>query len=279
MTEVPGRVDVVVPAHNEQALIGACLSAVVSDARGLDVRVIVVANGCDDATAEIARAVGDGAAGIVGFVVVELPIASKPAALNAANDHLRGGPVVYLDADTVITPGSLGALLAVMDAPAGPVMVGPRPILVRPADRMTRGFAAVWSHLPSVRGEVIGGGCYAVNAEGRQRWGAFPDVIADDAYVRSLFAAGERKVVDGAGFLLVLPSGPELSRVLARWHRGNAELGRSASPAAGGSRNARAVLAAPGLWRHVPAFLWVQVTSRFRRRTRWARAESVRTTG
>ncbi|WP_158647147.1 glycosyltransferase family A protein [Actinoplanes sp. ATCC 53533] len=276
-----GQIDVVVPAHNEQALLGRCLGAVVGDARGLDVRVIVVANGCDDSTVDIARAAGDDAAANadVELVVVELAVASKPAALNAANDHLRGGPVVYLDADTVLTPGTLGALLAAMAAAGGPVMVGPRPILVRPGDRLGRGFAAVWSRLPSVRGDVIGGGCYAVNAQGRQRWSVFPDVIADDAYVRSLFTGNERTVVDGGGFLLVLPAGPELSRVLARWRQGNAELGESASPAAGGHRNARAVLAAPELWRHVPAFLWVQGASRLHRRRRWARADSVRAPG
>lgn len=273
-----GQLDVVVPAHNEQALIGACLGAVVGDARGLDVRIVVVANGCDDATAAIARAVGDDAASSAGveLIVVELPIAAKPAALNAANGHLRGGPVAYLDADTVLTPGTLRALLAAMAAAAGPVMVGPRPILVRSDDRLSRGFAAVWSRLPSVRGDVFGGGCYAVNAQGRQRWDAFPDVVADDAYVRSLFTEDERLVVDGGGLLLVLPAGPELSRVLARWRRGNAELGDSASPAAGGGRNARSVLAAPELWRHVPAFVWVQASSRLRRRQRWARADGVR---
>ncbi|MFC4070289.1 glycosyltransferase [Actinoplanes subglobosus] len=264
MTEV----DVVIPAHNEQALIGACLAAVTGDAHGLDVRVIVVANGCDDATADIARTAG--------VFVIELPEPSKPAALNAAGPHLRGVPVVYLDADTVITPGTLRALLTAMDAAGGPVLAGPRPILVRSPSRITRGFAAVWSRLPSVAGDVIGGGCYAVNAEGRRRWTDFPDVIADDGYVRSLFARPERLVVDGAGFLLVLPSGPDLGRVLARWRQGNAELGPSASPAGGHRGNARAVLARPGLWPYLPAFLWVQVTSRFHRRRRWARADSLR---
>jgi hypothetical protein len=74
----------------------------------------------------------------------------------------------------------------------------------------------------------------------------------------------------------VLPAGRELIRVLARWRQGNAQLA-DASPAAGGRSNARAVLATPGLWPHVPAFLWVQVASRLRRREIWARAEGVRT--
>jgi hypothetical protein len=269
-----GRVDVVVPAHDERALIGACLRSVAAAAAGLDVRVVVVANGCTDDTADVARAAGAG----VDLLVVELPAASKPAALNAANGYLRGVPVVYLDADTVLTPGSLPALVAAMDAAGGPVLVGPRPILVRPGDRLARGFGAVWSRLPSVDGDVVGSGCYAVNPAGRRRWGDFPDVIADDAFVRSRFARTERRVVDEAGMLLVLPAGRELVRVLARWRQGNAELA-GASPAAGGASNARAVLAARELWPHVPAFLWVQVASRLRRPERWARADGLRTLG
>jgi GT2 family glycosyltransferase len=274
LTGAGGRIDVVVPAHDERALIGACLRAVADDSADLDVRVVVVANGCTDDTADVARAAGAG----VDLVVVELAAASKPAALNAANRYLRGVPVVYLDADTVLTPGTLHALLAEMDAAGGPVLAGPRPVLVRPRDRLTRGFAAVWLRLPSVEGDVIGSGCYAVNAAGRRRWGDFPDVVADDAFVRSLFTRTERRLADGAGLLLVLPAGRELIRVLARWRQGNAELA-DASPAAGGSRNARAVLAAPGLWRHVPAFLWVQIASRLRRREGWARADGVRNPG
>jgi GT2 family glycosyltransferase len=275
---VAGRIDVVVPAHNEEALLGACLTAVVRDAGELDVRVIVVANGCTDSTVEVAERVIKEAASWtnVAIVVLELPDAAKPAALNAATDMCRGCPVIYLDADTVITPGTLLALSTTMDAADGPVLVAPRPVLVRPKGGPARGFAVVWSSLPAVRDDVIGAGCYAVNAQGRQRWTAFPDLTADDAYVRSLFTRDERKVVGRGGFLLVLPAWPELSRVLARWRRGNAELGESASPAAGGRRNAVAVLAEPALWRHLAPFLWVQGTSRLQRRPRWARADGVR---
>jgi hypothetical protein len=274
LTGTGGRIDVVVPANDEQALIGVCLRAVADDAAGLDVRVVVVANGCTDDTAGVARAAGAG----VDLVVLELATASKPAALNAANEYLRGVPVVYLDADTVLVPGTLRALLAAMREAGGPVLVGPRPILVRPRDRMARGFAAVWSRLPSVEGDVVGSGCYAVNADGRRRWDDFPDVVADDAFVRSRFTRAERRLAGGAGLLLVLPAGRELVRVLARWRQGNAELA-DASPAAGGSRNARAILAAPELWRHVPAFLGVQIASRLRPRENWARADGVRTPG
>jgi hypothetical protein len=42
---------------------------------------------------------------------------------------------------------------------------------------------------------VPGAGLFAVNRAGRARWGAFPDIISDDGFVRLHFAAHERRRV------------------------------------------------------------------------------------
>ena len=67
---------VVVPAHDEAAVIADRLGHL-TGALGPDVELVVVANGCSDRTAEVARTVP-------GVRVVELPVAAKAAALNAA---------------------------------------------------------------------------------------------------------------------------------------------------------------------------------------------------
>ena len=47
---------VIIPANNEEALLGACLeSLLASDSPACCVEIVVVANGCKDKTAEIAR--------------------------------------------------------------------------------------------------------------------------------------------------------------------------------------------------------------------------------
>ena len=54
-------VSVVIPAHNEGAYIGKCLTCVQKAAERIkpqEVEVIVVANRCTDRTAEIARSFG-----------------------------------------------------------------------------------------------------------------------------------------------------------------------------------------------------------------------------
>ncbi|MCP2269101.1 glycosyltransferase [Actinokineospora diospyrosa] len=255
-------IDVVVPARDEGALVGACVRSALVGSADLDVRVVVVANGCSDDTAERAREAG--------AVVVETAGEGKAAALNVGLGHCREGAVVFLDADTVLTPGTLGAMAAALDVPR-PRLVGPRPLLVEPDGWLARGFAAVWTRLPGVADDVVGAGCYAVNAAGRDLVPAFPDVVADDAWARTRFA---ERVVAGT-FLFVLPRGRELVDVVRRWRDGNAALPES--PSASTARNLTFIARRPRLWPRLPAFLAVLVLGR--RRRGWARADGVRQPG
>jgi glycosyltransferase involved in cell wall biosynthesis len=254
---MPVRCDVVIPAHDEERLLGNCLRAVLAPDDRLSLRVIVVANGCTDGTADVVRSLLPSRDH--DLRLVELPSAGKWRALNAAAPHLRGVPVVHLDADTVLLPGTLAALAEELTRATGPLLAAPPPVLARPRRRLTRGFAAVWTQLPAVAGQVTGNGVYAVNAAGRARWTDFPPVIADDAYVRSLFAPQETVVLPTGGFVLVLPEGRDLIAVLRRWHRGNRELA-TADPSPGLRANARFLATRRDLWRHAPAFLLVRAT-------------------
>ena len=93
---------VLVPAHNEEPVIGRCLEAVAADRRPVDT-VLVVADRCTDGTAEIARTFG--------ARVLERGPDDEPgraAARQAGLEHARTlawDAVVMLDADSVISPG------------------------------------------------------------------------------------------------------------------------------------------------------------------------------
>nr|WP_285611912.1 glycosyltransferase [Actinokineospora globicatena] len=251
-----------VPARNEGALVGASVRSVFVGSAGLDVRVIVVANGCTDDTAERAREAG--------AIVFEVAGEGKAAALNAGLARCRDGAVVFLDADTVLMPGALARMAEAMDVPR-PRLVGPRPLVVRPSGWLARSFAAVWTRLPAVAGDVVGAGCYAINAAGRALVDRFPDVVADDAWVRTRF---RERIVAGE-FLLVFAEGRELVDVVRRWRDGNAALAEA--PSAGAGANLRFALRNPGLWLRLPGFLAVLVLGRKQRG--WARSEGVRVGG
>ncbi|MGI5212308.1 glycosyltransferase [Plantactinospora sp. CA-290183] len=108
---------VVVAAHNEAALLGRTLRTLLADARPGEFEVVVVANGCTDRTAEVARSVP-------GVRALELPEPSKPAALNAGDRAATGFPRIYLDADIALTTAAARALAA---AVAGPEVLAAAP--------------------------------------------------------------------------------------------------------------------------------------------------------
>ena len=101
------RVAIVVPAHNEEGVIGQTISALREQAsRGT--AIFVVADNCTDRTAEIAHL-----AGATVIVRHEPDRRGKGFALAATREHLRNAPpdvVVVIDADCRIDRESLTAL-------------------------------------------------------------------------------------------------------------------------------------------------------------------------
>jgi N-acetylglucosaminyl-diphospho-decaprenol L-rhamnosyltransferase len=272
--------DVVVPASNEAAVLPACLAALLRQEGVSDLRIVVVANGCTDDTAEQARSfIAVAAARGHELRVLDLPVAGKAAALNAASSHLRGGSSTFLDADIVLGPGALQALVDRLESLDTPALAAPARSTFRPHDRVIAQYHTVREALPSMRSGVIGGGCYAVNQAGRARWGRFPDLRGDDMYVRSRFPLHEQHVLAHVYFLSQLTDDRrEMVRLASRWHRGNREVhGAQVSWTSRALRHVRDVHAVRRHWRALPAFLAVSLLARTTRGAgRWPRALSVR---
>ncbi|WP_305970130.1 MULTISPECIES: glycosyltransferase family 2 protein [unclassified Mameliella] len=189
-------VSVILPASNEAALIGGCLEALLdSEESGAGmVEVIVVANGCRDDTADVARGYAARmAARGWHLVVIEQRAGSKPGALNAGDAAASGAIRVYLDADVIVTPGLLAQLVTALYVD-GPRYASGR-VEIAAEGAISRAYARIWRRVPFMRDVVPGCGLFAVNAAGRARWGAFPDIISDDIYVRLQFRPGERQGV------------------------------------------------------------------------------------
>lgn len=113
MAETRGRFDgpvtvtVLIPAHDEAASIGQTIDSLLAQSRRPD-RVVVVADNCSDATAEIARAHG---------AEVRESVANADKKAGALNQALRdvvpglgdNDTVMVMDADTVLDDGFLAA--------------------------------------------------------------------------------------------------------------------------------------------------------------------------
>ncbi|GAB7043512.1 MULTISPECIES: glycosyltransferase family 2 protein [Catenuloplanes] len=211
-------ISVVVPAHNEAAMLGRCLDRVT----GPEVQVVVVPNGCTDDTAAIARDRGD-------VHVVELAEGSKTAALNAGDRTATGFPRIYVDGDVVLTPGSVHRLAEALRRTGALVAVPRREPDLTGRPLAVRAYYAIHNRLPAVRTGLFGRGVIALSATGRSRFGEFPAVMADDLFLDSLFGADERVVVDEAAAEVATPR--RTADLLARLRRvrsGNTAL-RAAS--------------------------------------------------
>jgi glycosyltransferase involved in cell wall biosynthesis len=211
----------IIPASNEERWIGPCLAAVAdSDPVPGGLEVIVVANGCHDATAAVARAF---AARIPGLQVLERAEGSKPGALTAGDAAAVGETRAYLDADCVVSKGVLAALALAL-ARAEPSYAGATPVIPRAQSLLTRAYARFWQSLPFARSTAPGYGLYAVNAAGRARWGDFPQIISDDTFVRLQFTPEDRVQVPQTYLWPMVEGFAALTRVRRRQDRGVREL-------------------------------------------------------
>ncbi len=216
---------IIIPANNEAAHIGACLSALLASTGPDGVQVIVAANGCSDATVALAEAFHSQAeAQGWQLSVMDLPALGKIGTLNAADEAARFGSRVYLDADVVVEPDLMAQLFDALDQEA-PVYASGQLQLAPAQSWTTRAYARIYARVPFVTDGVPGAGLFAVNAAGRTRWAEFPDIISDDTFVRLSFAPNERIGVP-AGYSWPLVEGfSNLVRVRRRQNAGVAQVG------------------------------------------------------
>ena len=201
---------IIVPAHQEAALIGATLAALraAADTLALDHEIIVVDDASTDATAAIAAASG--------ARVVHVAHRQIAATRNAGAAAARGDRLLFVDADTLVDATVLAAALAAMDH--GAVGGGCR---VRFAGRVRwreRVFTAAL--MQAFRRVGIAPGCFLFCTRGAfdavggfdQRWYAGEDV----AMSRALAAHGHFVVLREA----VVTSDRKLRTFAAREHLG-----------------------------------------------------------
>ncbi|GAA1389982.1 glycosyltransferase [Luteococcus peritonei] len=213
---------IIIPAHNEATVIGRTLEELATGELRPGTRVLVAANGCTDDTIAIAESFADR----LDVTVLDLPVASKQAALNGAEDVLfaddrpENFPRVYLDADIAAPAASVNRVLEVLES--GEVLAARPPLAyqTQTADALVKAFYRARSRTPEVLQALWGAGFYAVSVQGRARWGRFPLDAPDDLYVDSLFSAEEKTVVGAEPVRVQVPrSSLALLKTLKRVYR------------------------------------------------------------
>jgi glycosyltransferase involved in cell wall biosynthesis len=209
---------IIVPAHNEATVITRTLTALLQQVDEHD-EVIVVCNGCNDDTADLASTFKPR----VTVLVTDVP--SKTNALNLGDRHARTFPRIYLDADITLRDGAVKAIVRALTSGQW-LAVSPDPIMdFQNASWAVRVYYEIWLSLPYCRKGMIGAGAYALSEKGRARFGDFPNVIADDGYARALFTEDERdRVLDAQSVVQAPATVGWLIKIKTRSRLGGAEL-------------------------------------------------------
>lgn len=279
---------VVVPAHNEEAVIERTLDALLAGAEPGELEIVVACNGCTDGTTDLVRATAARHPG-ASIQVLDLQVAGKARALAAADAHCQAFPRVFLDADVVLDVAAIRATVATLAD--GVLAASPRlTVDLARCPRRVRSYYGIWLQLPVLQRNYVGSGCYALSEAGRRRLGCFPDVIADDQLVRTSFADHERATVPGAAFVVHPPRTlGGLVRRGVRVRAGNVALRSENAPVRSASSGGhRALLQRlgrqPRSWPGLAVYIGVHVTVRALARRRlvmgdartWTRDETAR---
>ena len=197
-----GLFTIVVPAHNEEAVIERSLRTLCNQVTTCVLDIMVVCNGCSDRTADIVRA---HAAADPRIRLVEIAQGSKPAAIRAGFAAVSASAafVAVVDADVVLSTDAIEGLATALEGPL-PLIAAPQiDVDLTGCSRAVRRYYAVWLSQPYITAGVIGAGVFVVNSAGLERITALPDTMADDTWARAQFARAER--VTSAGTFTVFP--------------------------------------------------------------------------
>ncbi|MEM1062006.1 MAG: glycosyltransferase [Planctomycetota bacterium] len=280
-------ISVVIPAYNEEAVIARTLDSVLAALEHEPGEIVVACNGCRDRTYEIASSFGDPVR------VIQTETGSKPLAWNLGDEAASHFPRFYLDADIELAPD---ALSLTADLLRGGEVLAAAPAMRTDLTRSSwpvRAFYDVWSVVPYHAAGHLGSGFFALSEAGRARFGPFPDLVADDEFVRRQFAPHERKIVEDTWFSICPPADfTNLLAVKTRSRFGTFQLASkhpeltSGDHAGGWGRTLRTIAGRPSLWPKLPVYMAVNTIVRRRAASRmraaaepaWDRDETSRLT-
>jgi len=275
---------VVIPAHNEERGIARLLTGLTSGVEPGEIEIVVVCNGCTDATADVARDYGNA------VTVVELDQPSKRDALRHGDAEATAYPRLYVDADVELSGESVKRLSEVL---SGGSVLAAAPARVLPrtgVNPLVSWYYDVWEELPQVRSGLFGRGVIALSQEANERIRALPPMMSDDLVMSEAFRPAERSIVESAVVVVRPPKKVrDLLRRRVRSATGNAQADSEGLRSADAQTSPRVLVemmrAKPSLALRMPVFVGLTMAGKIASRraikrgdfSTWLRDESSRT--
>lgn len=220
---------VIIPAYNEEKCIERTLSEL-TNFSSLEVEVIVLPNGCVDNTAEFVRAK------FPSFKVVELDTGSKILAINKGLEIAQFEHVLVQDADVIISTESISSILRFIKSEQY-LFASPKTKIVQDGSLLTNMYYSFLKLTPAYRVGMVNSGAYLISPKARAMLGKFPQVIADDGYVKGTLGSANLTTVPSCYSVVMSPRTIwSLIKIKTRSKLGNMELKKKfTSPTTGGN--------------------------------------------
>jgi len=252
---------VVIPAHNEEAVIAQSLKRLTEGAAPGEFEIVVSCNACKDRTADIARSFS-------GVTVIETEKPGKPNALTLADQVATAFPRIYLDADILMTTETARELARALSQGSIHAAAPRLKVDVQGRSWLLKAYYAIWTRLPYCTQSMVGSGVYALSEQGRSRFGDFPELLAEDDFIRLLFAPHERKTLPDHDFIIAAPTSfGALLKLRRRWERSNRQIDNNFDGMRQNDERdympfLKEFLVRPSLWLAFPVYVYAIVSSR-----------------
>lgn len=220
---------VIIPAYNEEKCIERTLSELTCFSI-LEVEVIVLPNGCTDNTAEFVRAK------FPSFKVVELDTGSKILAINKGLEIAQFEHVLIQDADVTVSTESIRSILKFIENEQY-LFASPNTEIVQDGSLLVNMYYSFLKLTPAYQVGMVNSGAYLISPQARNILGAFPQVIADDGYVKGILGSANLTTIPSCYSVVMSPRTIwSLIKIKTRSKLGNMELNKKfTSPTTGGN--------------------------------------------
>ncbi len=210
-------ISVIVPAYNEINVIDHTLKPYAS--LTTEVQVIVVCNGCTDGTEDHVRS---------NYPWVELIVldeGSKVKAINAGNKVAKYFPRVYQDADVILSINSILNIEKEFDCKQYLFASPSVSLKGDKVDRIVKQYYEFIYETPAYKAGMVNSGVYILSKEALEKIGEFPNIIADDGFVKGCLGVENLQRLYNSTSIVGMPTKTiSLVKVKTRSQLGNFQL-------------------------------------------------------
>ena len=216
----PTKATIIIAAYNESSVIRHTLQSLLKNQPINNFQILVICNGCSDNTEHIIQNEFNT------VLCHTIPQASKSLAIRYAESLNPGFPRLYLDADIALRSTDATSLIQYAENQPDAALIIPSSLVdTQHCDALVKRFYRAWYNTPFVRQLGFGAGTYLLNQAARSRFHIWPELIADDGFIRSQFLSQEIHVLKQHQVRVKAPKNTNtLIKVKARSKLGNIEL-------------------------------------------------------